>query len=42
VNYIVLPVPRALVKRVKGSFGEKRRSISGIGTDQFKHIKKRG
>ena len=42
MDYIVLPVPRALVKRVKGSFGEKRRSISGIDTDQFKQIKKRG
>ena len=29
MNYIVLPVPRALV-----------RSISGIGTDQFKQTKK--
>jgi hypothetical protein len=40
-DYTVLPVPRSLVERVKGPFGEKRRSISGIviDTDQFKQTK---
>jgi hypothetical protein len=33
VDYTVLPVPRSLVKRVKGPFGEKRRSFSGIVID---------
>jgi len=32
-DYTVLPVPRSLVKRVKGPFGEKRRSISGTVTN---------
>ena len=42
-DYTVLPVPRTLVERVKGPFGEKRRSISGIviDTDQFKQTKTR-
>jgi len=44
VDYTVLPVPRSLVKRVKGPFGEKRRSISGIvfNTNQFKQTKTGG
>ena len=33
MDYPVLPVPRSLVKRVKGPFGEKRRSFSGIVID---------
>ena len=44
MDYTVSPVPRSLVKRVKGPFGEKRRSISGtvIVTDQSKQTKTGG
>jgi hypothetical protein len=44
VDYTVSPVPRSLVKRVKGPFGEKRRSISGtvIVADQSKQTKTGG
>ena len=44
MDYTVLPVSRSLVKRVKGPFGEKRRSISGtvIATYQFKQTKTGG
>jgi hypothetical protein len=38
-----LPVPRPLVKRVKGMLGEIRRSIAGtvIDIDQFKQTNRR-
>ena len=44
MDYTVSPVPRSLVKRAKGPFGEKRRSISGtvIVTDQSKQTKTGG
>ena len=37
-DYTVLTVPGSFLNRVKGPFGEKRRSIPGtvIDTDQFK------
>jgi GGDEF domain-containing protein len=43
-DYTLLPVRRSLAKRFKGSFGEKRRSISGIviDTDKFKQTKAGG